>query len=162
MFSVLAHICRQSVSNSRSGKYVKLITILISAAVSCLTAQGRATVYSYITAITATLYILINSKCQAADYTGRKAVTTNLWITSDWLCSIYKNSKARLFTYMHLRAASFITGTQFYVWDVSLNECPKYKSKKKVCRSNNGLRAETWWSWVSPFRQVRRLWAVRS
>lgn len=143
MFSVLAHICRQSASNSRSGKYVKLITILISAAVSCLTAQGRATVYSYITAITATLYILINSKCQAADYTGRKAVTTNLWITSDWLCSIYKNSKARLFTYMHLRAASFITGTQFYVWDVSLNE-DIFIPVSQIQKQEKGLQKQEW------------------
>ena len=101
-----------------------------------------ATIHSSITAITATLYVWIDSKCQAADYTGLKAVTTNLWITSTSDCVA-------------------ATGAQREVHPVSVLQCLKHKGREEDHSSNNGPRAETWWSWVSPFRLDSRMWAVR-
>lgn len=73
--------------NCINGKYAKLITIVISSAVTCITDESGATECSSITAITPTMYVWINSKCQAAYYTGGNAATTNLWITSNSDCT---------------------------------------------------------------------------
>lgn len=69
--------------------------------------------------------------------------------------------------YMHLRTTISITGTQSHVCEVSLNE-DTATPVSKTQRQQRGpqqqqwpVRAEPWWSWVSPFRQVPSLLAVR-
>lgn len=104
----LTYLHKESNCNCIKGKDAKLITIVISSAVTCITAESGATVYSSITAITFTIYVSINYKCQAADYTGTNAVTTNLWI--NWLYRSFKSFKEKtVFTYCaRLRTTSFL------------------------------------------------------